>query len=177
MALIACRECGKPVSTEATACPQCGAPPLQLTPPKLPVQPPPLQPKELIIYSDSSVAVTSTRVIIGGTIYSLRNITSVRMTFSPPPVGFPILLLLFGAFFLLLMIIFPFHENNSTPLPGFVLSGGIVGVSILWLCKLKTQYHVNISSAAGEIHALTSKNQAYVQRILLSVNEAIARHQ
>jgi hypothetical protein len=52
-----------------------------------------------------------------------------------------------------------------------------VGVSILWLCKLKTQYHVNISSTAGEIHALTSKNQAYVQRILLSVNEAIARHQ
>lgn len=29
MALIKCRECGKDVSTEATACPGCGAPPAQ----------------------------------------------------------------------------------------------------------------------------------------------------
>jgi hypothetical protein len=26
MALISCRECGKPVSTEASACPHCGTP-------------------------------------------------------------------------------------------------------------------------------------------------------
>lgn len=33
MALINCRECGKPVSTEASACPNCGAPPKPGAPP------------------------------------------------------------------------------------------------------------------------------------------------
>jgi len=44
MALIKCRECDNPVSTEASACPHCGAPQRQVPPP-LPQdlqQPPPL---------------------------------------------------------------------------------------------------------------------------------------
>ena len=71
MALISCKECNGSVSTEAAACPHCGAPQQR------PV--PPVQPKEETIYSDNAVAVTNTRVIILGTTYTLRNITSVRM--------------------------------------------------------------------------------------------------
>jgi len=49
-------------------------------------------------------------------------------------------------------------------------------LAILWMCSIKPRYHVGIASAAGEIHALTSKNQAYVERIVLSVNEAIVKN-
>ena len=77
MALIQCRECGQSVSTEAVACPHCGAPQQRPVPPLLPVQP-----QEQKIYSDNVVAVTTTRVIIGGATYALRNITSVKMTYT-----------------------------------------------------------------------------------------------
>lgn len=39
MALIDCRECGKQVSTEAAACPACGAPTLQKAKPLMPPMP------------------------------------------------------------------------------------------------------------------------------------------
>ena len=96
MALISCRECGKPVSTEAAACPHCGAPSQRPVPPLLPDITGSVRQKENIIYSDSAVAVTSTRVVIGGTTYALRNITSVKMAFSSPDIIGPVCLILFG---------------------------------------------------------------------------------
>ena len=52
----------------------------------------------------------------------------------------------------------------------------IVG-AILWMCSAKTIYHVGLSSASGEIHALSSKNKADIERVVLSINEAIVKHQ
>jgi len=123
------------------------------------------------------VAVTSTRVIVGGTTYALRNITSVRMALASPPAGLPILLLLFGAF-LLMLTVFPiqFQYKNYDPTPGFVLSGVLVVGGIFWIFNVKPKYYMDISSNAGEIHVLTSKNKERIERIVLSVNEAIAKH-
>jgi hypothetical protein len=177
MALVKCRECNESVSTEADACPHCGVPQQRPTPPPLPVQPSSVQPKEVIIYSDKVVVVTNLRVIIGGTTYALRNITSVRMAFTSPRIGIPVLLLLLGAFLLMLTVFpIPFHDKNYDPVAGFILSGFAIGGSILWLCSIRLKYHVDLSSASGEIHALTSKNKAYIERIVLSINEAIVRH-
>ncbi len=72
MALISCRECNGSVSTEAVTCPHCGAPQQRPVPPPFPVQP-----KEEKIYCDNAVAVTTTRVIVGGTTH----------TNAPAPIG------------------------------------------------------------------------------------------
>ncbi len=48
---------------------------------------------------------------------------------------------------------------------------GILG-AILWMLVAKTKYHVNISSAASEVHVLTSNNKMYIQRIVESINKA-----
>jgi hypothetical protein len=173
MALISCKECENPVSTEAVACPHCGAPQQRPAPPVLPAQP-----KETTIYSDEVVVVTSSRVIIGGTTYALRNITSVRMALISPQVGGPILLLLLGVFILFLTVIpIPFHESNYSPVAGFVLGGGMIAASIFWMSIGKPRYYVGLSSTAGEIHALTSKKKDYIERVVFSINEAIAKHQ
>jgi hypothetical protein len=42
MALITCSECGRQISTAATACPGCGAPVTKVNPPPSPAVPPPL---------------------------------------------------------------------------------------------------------------------------------------
>jgi hypothetical protein len=170
MALIPCKECNETVSTEAAACPHCGAPQRPPAPPVLPTQT-----REETIYSDNAVAVTNIRVIIGGATYALRNVTSVKMMFTPPQLGAPILVLLGGVFFLLLAII-PFNPNNYEPIGG-VFGGGIMVASIIWMCCIKTRYHADLSTSAGEIHLLTSKNKAYIEKVVASINEAIVKHQ
>lgn len=169
MALIKCKECGNSVSTEAIACPHCGAPQKQPTPPL------PVQTKEQMIYSDNPVVVTNMRVSIGGTTYPLQNITSVKVLFTPPRLVKPILLLVVG----LIILLAAFAElDGKTPAPFavYILAGGMIGGAILWMCNAKTMYHVGLSSASGEIHALTSKDKAYIERIVLSINKAIVKY-
>ena len=173
MALIQCRECGKSVSTEALTCPHCGAPQREPAPPLLSQRQ--SDAPEETLHSDKIVTVTTTRVIIWGTTYALRNITSVKMASTSPPIAGAILLLLFGVFVLLLTTL-PFNENNYHPIPGFILGGVIIVGSIVWMCSRKTDYHIHISSASGEIHALTAKDKAYIQRIVQSINDAIVKY-
>lgn len=171
MALIQCGECGKSVSTEAITCPHCGAPQQRPVPPPLPVQP-----NEETFYSDTAVVVTNTRVIICGTTYALRNITSVRMTFTPPRVLGAILLLIIGLIILLAALV-EIKGTTSAPIGVYILGGAMIGGAILWMFNAKTTYHVNLSSAAGEVHALTSENKASIERVVVSINEAIVKYQ
>jgi hypothetical protein len=170
MALVACKECNETVSTEAAACPHCGAPQQPPAPPILPAQT-----KEETIYSDNAVVVTNMRIIIGGATYALRNITSVKMLFTPPRLIKPILLLIVGLM-ILLAAFFPINENAPAPASAYVIAGMMIVGAILWMCSAKTKFHVGLSSASGEIHALTSINKAYIERIVLSINEAIVKH-
>lgn len=169
MALIQCKECGESVSTEAVVCPHCGAPQRQPVPPPFPVQP-----KEETIYSDNAVTVTNTRVIIGGTTYALRNITSVEMVSTPPRIGGAILLLVLGL--LIVVAIFArLNEDDKAPAGVYIMAGALIGGAILWMFNAKTMYHVDLASASGEFHAFTSKNKAYIERVVLSINEAIVK--
>jgi Family of unknown function (DUF6232) len=170
MALIPCKECNETVSTEAIACPHCGAPQQQPVPPPLPAQQ-----KEETIYSDNAVVVTNMRVIIGGATYALRNITSVKMLFTPPRLVKPILLLIVGSM-IMFAAFFPINENAPAPASVYIIAGAMILGAILWMCSAKTRYHVGLLSASGEIHALTSKKRAYIERVVLSVNEAIVKY-
>jgi hypothetical protein len=129
-----------------------------------------------MIYRDNMVAVTSARVIIGSAIYPLRNITSVKMTFTSPQVAGPLLVLLGGVFILLLTTI-PFNPRNYEPIPGIAISASIILASVVWMLCLKTKYHVDLSTAAGEVHLLTSQNKTYIEKVVVSINDALVRSQ
>jgi hypothetical protein len=167
MALISCEECNKPVSKEAVACPHCGAPRRPAVPPS-----PLVQPMEETIYSDNAIIVTNMRVIIGGATYALRNVTSVKMLFTPPRFVKPILLLIVGLV-ILLAAFMPINENAPAPASVYFIAGTMIVGAILWMCSAKTKYHVGLSSASGEIHLLTSKNKAYIEKVVMSINEAL----
>ncbi len=114
------------------------------------------------------------RVIIGGATYALRNITSVKMLFTPPRLVKPILLLIVGLM-ILLAAFFPINENAPAPASAYVIAGMMILGAILWMFSAKTMFHVGLSSASGEVHALTSKNKKYIEGVVLSVNEAIVK--
>jgi hypothetical protein len=171
MALATCKECNETVSTEAAACPHCGAPQQRPMPPPLSIPP-----KEETFYSDDTVVVTNMRIIIRGATYALRNITSVKMLFTPPRLVKPILLLIVGLM-ILLAAFMPINENAPAPASAYIIAGAMIVGAILWMCSAKTMYHVNLWSASGEVHALSSINRTYIERVILSINEAIAKHQ
>jgi hypothetical protein len=169
MALTQCRECGQPVSTEAIACPHCGAPQQRSVPPPLP------PPAEQTIYRDHAVAVTTARVIIGSATYPLRNITSVKLTFTSPNVFGPMLVLLGGIFILFLTIMPLIQHNYFDAIPGIAMGASAILASVVWMLSLKTRYHVDLSTSSGEIHLLTSKDRTYIEKVAASINEALVR--
>ena len=181
MALIQCRECGKQISTEAAACPQCGAP-QRKTPPQIPAAtaPPPIPgnrgSQEETIHTDSLVTVTTTRVIIRGTTYALRNITSVRLAATQPSTGCATILALFGILAFIGALI-TFSTSVGSGLFGLIVAVAIIAGAVWWRRSLKPIYHVAISSASGEANALSSKDKGYIEHVVNCINDAIVKYQ
>jgi hypothetical protein len=174
MTIVSCRECNQAVSTEADTCPHCGEPQIQVQGP-LAGQPPAVPSKEATIYSDNTVLVTDLRIKVGGTTYALRNITSVRMAVTPPRMVKPVLLLVVGLIILFAALV-PITDIAPAPIGVYIIGGGMILGAILWMIGSKTKYHVAISSAASEVHVLTSNNRTYIQKIVESVNKAIVEN-
>ena len=130
------------------------------------------------VFSDTNVTVTTTRVIMGATTYALRNITSVKMAIVPAKQGCAVLLLVIGI--ILGMIGLGVASQKGGIGGGIVVllvaAAAFVG-AIFWLRGAKPTYYVAIASASGEARALESKDKAYIERIVRSINDAIVRHQ
>jgi pyruvate carboxylase len=67
--------------------------------------------------------------------------------------------------------------DNGSGHPVLIVAVLTIGGSILWLRSLKPTYHIAISSASGEANALSSKDQAYIERVVKSINDAIVKYQ
>lgn len=132
-----------------------------------------MQPKEETIYSDNVVAVTSARVVVYGTTFPLRNITSVGMSYTSPRMVKPVLLLIVGA----LILLFAFMPLNDVKAPpeAYIIAGGMMIGAIVWMIVGKTRFHVRLATASGELQVLTSENREYIQRVVQCINEAMVR--
>ena len=104
--------------------------------------------------------VTNSRIILGNKTYAMAGLTSVRSTEIAAKRGWPIAAALFG----LILAIGP----DTRAFGAFLLIVGLV-----WAFSLKDQYAVTINSASGELHALTSKDQKYINDIVGAINQAI----
>lgn len=126
--------------------------------------------EEEIIYSDPKASISTSRVVIDGKTYALRNITSVKMSVTPAKRGCAIVLLIFG----LLMVVICLANKGAAG--GAVVGAIILGIGVLAATSAKEQYHVSIASSSAESHALTSKDRSYIEKIVGAVNEAIIRY-
>ena len=130
---------------------------------------------EQAMFTDENVKITTARVMINGTTYALRNLTSVENTYTPPHRGLAIALLVFGVLFL----IGTFLNSSESVGLGFgslAFALIIIAIAVLWL-RAKNDYHVTLTTAAGETEALTSKDCEYIDQIVSHINDAMARHE
>jgi hypothetical protein len=128
------------------------------------------------IYSDDNVRLTADRVVIHGTTYPIRNITSVKMARTEARGGCASLLASFGAVLLSIFVVGFVVGGERREVADFLISGGILAGGLLWLAALKPTYHVLIASASDETYALTSGDEQYIREVVEGINDAIARY-
>lgn len=127
------------------------------------------------IYVDNYVSVKTARIIISGTTYALRNITSVRMTVTPADQRAATVLIIIGVIGLLGSVA-AFGNDVGCGVVVLLGGGAMVAGGIIAALKAKPSYDVTIASSAGEIRALTSKNKDYISKIVAAINEAFVRY-
>ena len=139
---------------------------------------------EKTIYSDNLVTVTTTRVMIIGKTYSLRNITSVEMTRTPASMAWAFLMFALGAIFLVIAVVGydEYNPNTGQAIMGsafpFIIGAGIITGGVFYLRSCKPTYHVEISNSSGGGNSVfTSKDKLYITKIVNSINDAIVEYQ
>lgn len=129
--------------------------------------------EEQSIYADGSVSITTARAMIHGTTYALRNITSVRMAVTHPNTHCATAL----------MTVSILVGIGSLGVLYFSWIAGLVFLFLAtigwlsaraWFRTYRADYRIIIVSSSGETEALTSKDESRVQKIVESINCAIA---
>ncbi len=130
------------------------------------------QPKEQALLQEGTVQITDKRAVLSGKTYSMANITSVSSLELKPTVALPGVLIALGVVSLILYVVLLASDQNVTGLLilGLLLGGG---GAVWYFAKGGTKYVVRIGSASGEVDGLVSSDQAYVERIVKAMNDAI----
>jgi len=115
---------------------------------------------EKTFLSRPGATVTNSRIILGNKTYAMAGLTSVRSTVIAAKRGWAVFTVLFGMILLI-------GEGTR----GFGVLLLIIG--LIWAFSLKDQYAVTINSASGELHALVSKDQHYIDDVVGAINQAI----
>lgn len=130
---------------------------------------------EETVLSVGDVRVTTSRVIISGTTYALRNITSVKMGVTPANTSGAIVLIVLGA--LAVLLSFGLFSNDAgTGLSTLLIGATMIAIGVVMYRSIVPKYHLVLSSSSGESHALTSEDKGHIARVVDAVNEAIVRY-
>jgi len=96
-----------------------------------------------------------------GKTYAMSGVTSVKSWEKTPSRKGPIILIVIGVLLL---------AAGKSAIIGAVL---FIGGGIAWWVSQKSEFSVMLTSASGEMQAYTSKDGAFVSKIVNAVNDAI----
>lgn len=126
------------------------------------------------IYSDKNFQITNARVLVGGTTYALRNITSVKMTVTPAHYGCVITMII-----VTIMVVFGVVVSVSEGSVGIAAAALFLVLCLIGTVKAfqdaKPDFHIELHSASGEARVYTARDKEYVEKIVDSINEAMVR--
>lgn len=177
-----CPQCGTKLEENMKFCPECGqrltmekGEPSQEKPEDVRTGTVTIERADPTYYSDEKgVRVTATRLIIpkttGSITYAMANITSISIKPVYPTLPLGIFLGVSGLGILSYGIAMNYEEWASTvPLVGVVLL--IIGI----ILAVRREYHLKVTSAAGEESPLTSKDRKYIDQVAVAINEALIK--
>ncbi len=116
---------------------------------------------ERIFLEEGGVKVTSARFIVPAQTYAMSGITSVKSKVEPAKRGGPIIVGIVG-----LCSLF-------TGVGGIVIGAILIVAAVLWWKAQKGEYHVLLHSSSGEAKALSSKDESFIGRVVVALNDSI----
>lgn len=132
---------------------------------------------EITVFEDSSATITSRRIVVGGTTYALRNITSVKMGTTEPSGCGSGCLMFFGGLGVCGAIYDLISKGAWMGMSVFLVFLAAAVGGVMWQRTLKTSYSLILVSSSGETHALSSPDKDYVEKVVAHISDAIVRHQ
>ena len=132
-------------------------------------------PEEISFFSnEKGVRITNTRAIFGASTYVMSNISSVRKD-SKPPSRAPGCVM--GAIGLIVLLagLGQLGSNIVAAIICIVTGIGFLGGLIYYTARAPRTYIVRIVTAGGEVSALESTNEKYIESIIAALNEAIVK--
>lgn len=117
--------------------------------------------EEQTFLNEAGITVTKSRFIIPSQTYAMSGVTSVKTYEETPSRKGPIILIVIGAFAL--------AGGKGTMVVAllFLVAG------IAWFLKQKSTYHVLLSSASGEVKALSHQDSNWIGRVVSALNQSI----
>jgi hypothetical protein len=117
---------------------------------------------EQIFFDEGGIKVTNARFIVHSQTYAMNGVTSVKSSVTSPSRGGPIALIVVG-------LILLFALEGASKIIGLAVGG--LGVWIF--IQQKSTHAVFLSSASGEVQALTDQNENYINGVIQALNEAL----
>lgn len=117
--------------------------------------------EEQTFFSQGEVTVTNARFVAAGQTYAMRGITSVKSGRTDPKKAGPLIVMLFGLAFL--------FQGGGTMVLGVL----VIAAAGYWLWSLRPEFTVQLTSSAGEVKALTSKDKEFIEKVIDALNNSI----
>jgi len=116
---------------------------------------------EQTFLQESGVTVTSSRFVVPAQTYAMSGVTSIKSLKQSPSRKGSLILIGLGIIFMLF--------GGKSIVGGLILAA----LGVLWWVLHKPKYAVVLSSASGEVEALSSKDAGFISRIVDALNKAI----
>lgn len=113
---------------------------------------------EKTFFEYEGVKVTNARFVVKGQTFAMSNVTSVNPITEPPKRFWGIVCLLIGLASL--------TQNAFFGIP-------VIALSIYFLYKQRTTYHVMLRTSGGETKALTTHQKDYLGKVVAALSDAI----
>lgn len=115
--------------------------------------------EEQVFFNENGVLVTNTRFQLQGQMFAMAGVTSVGVTYEEPSKNGPLVMMLLG------IVLFAL-EVYLYGLVSLLLGG-------LWFWALKTEYHLTLTTAAGQQRVTSSKDEEYMASLRQALTNAI----
>ncbi len=117
---------------------------------------------EQVFFEQGNVKVTNARFIVSAQTYAMNGVTSVKSNVVPPSRNGPLIAIGIG---LLLLV----AAEGAMKIAGLLVAG--FGA---WLfSQQKSTHSVYLSSASGEVQALSGTDEGFINSVVHALNEAL----
>ncbi|NOU46184.1 MAG: hypothetical protein HOO86_03880 [Bacteroidales bacterium] len=115
--------------------------------------------EEKVFLDERGIKVTSARFISLGKTHSIAGVTEVSTFIHRPERKYPIIVAAIGIILLLFKV--------------YVFGVVLIAAGVAWWIIQKNEYSVMLSSASGNSDAFRDKDEAFIDRVVAALNDAI----